>query len=287
MLRFETPTSRQPRNYLARGEQYRLFALIVGAGAVFLVIKYLLANQPAPPKPAPAVAHRSDAPDADNPPNPVNMQRLADVKDNSDFQNSEADAWFYLFSLLPEDKLSPRNEVTYTQLIDQPHVYRGKLVTVRGEVVRIEQLPAGENNQGIEHLYRVLLRPPGRALWPITAYCRELPEGWTTGKPLTNQVLVTGFFFKNLSYAWQDGMGLTPVIVARSFSVLEKTEPEVLADGNATPPLGILLLTAAAIAAAVVLFIVWRTTAMEKSQQLNDDSRQIGESLSRLAREGE
>jgi hypothetical protein len=287
MLRFQTPTNRQPRNYLARGEQYRLFALIVGVGAVFLVIKYLLGSQTAPPKPAPTIAARNQSADADQLKIAVDVQRLKAVKDNSDFQKSEADAWFYLFSLLPNDELSPRDEVTYTQLIDQPHVYRGQLVTVRGEVVRIDELPAGENDQGIDNLYRILIRPPGRALWPITAYCLELPETWTTGKPLSNQVLVTGFFFKNLSYAWQDGMGLTPVLVARSFSVLEQTEPEVLADGDSTPPLGILLLTAAGIAAAVVLFIIWRTAAPENSPQPKDDPRQIGESLQRLAREGE
>ena len=287
MLRFETPASRRPRNYLARREQYRLFALVVGAGAVFLVIKYLLGSQPAPSRQDRAVAQQGQPKVADPPQIDVDMQRLEAVKDNSDFQKAEADAWFYLFSLLPpNDQIAPQQELTYTQLIDQPHVYRGKLVTVRGEIVRIEEVPAGENDLGIENLYRVLLRPPGRALWPITAYCLELPDGWTTGEPLSNQVLVTGFFFKNLSYAWKDGMGLTPVIVSRSFSVLEKTEPEVLAEQDATPPLGILLLSALGIAAAIVLFIVWRTASPDTAPQPKADS-QIGESLQRLAREGE
>ena len=61
---------------------------------------------------------------------------LASVRDNTYFRPSESDAWFALFERLQkmdDQQLSDANlgELTYTQLLKQPHVYRGKIVTIK------------------------------------------------------------------------------------------------------------------------------------------------------------
>ena len=72
-----------------------------------------------------------------------------------------------------------------------------------------------ENSLGIDIYHRLVIQPQGGGHWPFVAYCLELPGGLPRGDELQESVSVTGFFFKNWSYAWQDGLGIAPVILAR------------------------------------------------------------------------
>jgi hypothetical protein len=64
--------------------------------------------------------------------------------------------------------------------------------------------------------YRVVIQPADGASWPIFVYCLELPPGLQAESDTGGSVKVTGLFFKNLSYRWSDGVGLAPVILAKS-----------------------------------------------------------------------
>ncbi|MEX2170863.1 MAG: hypothetical protein WD851_16215 [Pirellulales bacterium] len=291
MLRFQQPDRKRPRNYLARREQYRLFALIVGLGIVLLLMRQLSGtsesrtqNQEATsPSPSPAEAGGGPAVEQVV----VDRVRLAAVRDNSDFRKDERDAWFYLLSLVPSmDGNQFVESVTYAQFVAQPHVYRGKLVRIGGAVKRIEAVEPGKNDVGITTLYRVILQPKGRSLWPIMVYCRELPSGWKVGEPASNQVEATGYFFKNLSYSWQDGMGLAPVIVCQSFSVREAraTTPEV---DQTVASMGAIVASAVAIAAAVIVLVLWRTGAVERKVGHDLEAARVGDALHKLAWEGD
>jgi hypothetical protein len=290
MLRFEVPEHRRPRNYLARREQTRLFALIVGMGAVILLIYQLSggSDSPSPPAEGPVPQVVRSSPPVKSEELIVDRQRLASVKDNSHFRGEETDAWFYLFSLLDGTEYTVEGvpDVIYTQLVAQPHVYRGRLVRVRGEVERIEEVEPAKNDLGIEKLYRVILKPAGKSSWPITAYCLTLPAGWSVGEPPNNKVLVIGYFFKNLSYAWQNGMALTPVILCQSFSVREVAAPPTVA-ADRPMPVGKILGIALAIAIAFVALLVWRTTAWGAPVRHDDEASRVGDSLRQLSREGE
>jgi hypothetical protein len=211
---------------------------------------------------------------------------LADVRDNSDFRQAETDAWFYLFTLVrSSDGDRPAENVTYTQLIAQPHVYRGKLVRVEGAVKRIEAVTPAENDLGIATLYRVIVQPAGRSVWPVIVYCRELPSGWNVGEPGRNRVEATGYFFKNLSYNSQAGMGLAPVIVCQTLEVHEAQPVERTIEDEPASMWSIVA-TALAIAAGVVAFVLWRTSAT-RSVAGHEDSARVGDALGKLAREGE
>lgn len=298
MLRFQRPDRQRPRNYLARREQYRLFALIVGLGAVVVLIRQLPTTDTDPASAAPGSARESNSTTASaNPPaepgvvggpeDIVDRARLELVRDNSDFRTDEKDAWFYLFSLVQSSPGNqPAEEVTYTQLIAQPHVYRGKLVRVEGAVKRIEAIAPGENDLGITTLYRVILQPKGHSLWPILVYCRDLPPGWVVGEPQSNQVVATGYFFKNLSYTWRDGLGLAPVIVCQSFAVREArhTQPVVK---TAPVSIGTIVASALAIAGVVVVLVLWRTTTFEARANRAVEAAQVGDALQKLAQEGD
>lgn len=109
--------------------------------------------------------------------------------------------------------------VTYAQLLAQPDVYRGKIVTVQGRVLREESLDAPSNYVGITSYHRLVLRPSGGGVWPIIVYCLKLPDNFSHGDKFPVEVAVDGVFFKNWSYAWDEGLGLAPVILAKNISL--------------------------------------------------------------------
>jgi hypothetical protein len=150
----------------------------------------------------------------------VDAVDLSAIKDNTYFRLEENPAWFALWKNLSEDQSSTDKaaEVTYAQLLDQPDVYRGKLVTVSGTAMREELLDAPVNDIGIERYHRLIVQPEGGGNWPIIVYALELPQKFPRGDGIHADVSTTGYFFKNWSYAWRDGLGLAPVIMAKSVS---------------------------------------------------------------------
>jgi len=145
---------------------------------------------------------------------------LSLVKDNTYFRPQEHAPWFDLFAQLKamnaqQLKNESPPEMTYAQLLKQPALYRGRIVTVRGTALREEVVRPPENALGIQSYHRLWLQPAGGGQWPFVVYCLELPERFPRGKDIGASVSVTGFFFKNWSYAWKDGLGLAPVVLAR------------------------------------------------------------------------
>ncbi|MCH7750842.1 MAG: hypothetical protein IH898_01635 [Planctomycetes bacterium] len=144
---------------------------------------------------------------------------LSGVRDNTYFRPEERNAWFDLFARL--QAMDPSQlagatvgEVTYAQLLQQPDVYRGQVVTLRGMVLREEVQQPAENTLGIARYHRLWLRPQGGGQWPFVVYCLKLPADFPRGDQLRADVTVTGFFFKNWSYSYDEGLGLAPVVLA-------------------------------------------------------------------------
>ncbi len=222
MLRFDSKKSRSI-DRSARRLRWRLWALWIALGLVLLVMRNLQRPETAhrlgqlfpPPLSQTAQAVAIDAPlaiaaDID----------LSAIKDNARFLSKERPAWFALFAQL-QARTSQQlagaatAELTYAQLLGQPEVYRGRLVTVRGTVVREEVQQPAENDLGIETYHRLWLEPAGGGQWPLVVYVLDLPEQFPRGDKIRATILVRGFFFKNWSYPWQEGMGLAPVVLAR------------------------------------------------------------------------
>ncbi len=105
---------------------------------------------------------------------------LSGVRDNTYFRPEERNAWFDLFARL--QTMDPSQlaeatvgEVTYAQLLQQPDVYRGQIVTLRGKVLREEVQQPAENILGIASYHRLWLRPQGGGQWPFVVFCLKLP----------------------------------------------------------------------------------------------------------------
>ena len=171
---------------------------------------------------------------------------LSQVKDNTYFRPEESTAWFTILDSLSnrtsqQIRKASMGEVTYAQLMDQPNVYRGRVVTIRGKVLREEILNAPENDVGIASYHRLVIRPRGGGVWPMIVYCLELPDSFSRAEDLNVEVGVNGVFFKNWSYAWEEGLGLAPVILAKSIDlqsslIVENVPPESPTERPEQPP---------------------------------------------------
>ena len=182
------------------------------------------------------------------------------VKDNAIFSNAEREAWLRTLEAAKHSSSAELarhsvGDVTYAQLVDQPNVYRGRSVRVRGRVLEESRERPAENALGISEYHRLVLAPFGGGQWPIIVYCLELPAGFPRGRGLKEDLVVDGLFFKTWSYPYDGGMGLAPVLVT---STLQWTAPKVAAVLDEQPPtLTGLMIGGIAAGAAAALFVAW------------------------------
>ena len=189
---------------------------------------------------------------------------LSAVRDNTYFRPEENSAWFTVFDWLantPPSQMASNSvsDVSYAQFIAQPEVYRGQVVTVRGTVEREELLDAPMNDVGIKQYHRLIMRPQGGGVWPIVVYSLELPPKFPREGKTNGEVQVTGVFFKNWSYSWQGGLGLAPVVLAKTIdwqpaAMTKRPRAKVSLPGL------IVATTAAGFIAALVGWFAWRHT---------------------------
>jgi hypothetical protein len=219
----------------------------------------------------PAKLSKSEAPSTDR-------QDLRDaldqVQDNTYFRPAEHEAWFALLGRLQQMNSlqvaeNSWGELSYAQLLKQPDVYRGRIVTLSGTLRREEVEQAAANTMGVADYHRLVIQPRGGGHWPLIAYCLDLPAELPRGDDLNSPVTVHGYFFKNWSYAWQDGLGVAPVVLARNVD-WQPSAPRNPQFTISLPGLAAALLVAGGIAVAVVWLAIRNTrrpTNVADSQQ--------------------
>jgi hypothetical protein len=258
------PKRKPPRNYFSRREQVRLLVLVMLFGAVILLMKeasqvenwYWLTGEEAdtPQKPATAsppdydTSYQVTLPALDRetvritPPDAlqagenqryfpgVNSQALKHVKDNRTHQHpEEAAAWFNLWHTLENNEsrlidAASIGPVTFGQLFEQPEVFRGHLVTLRGRAHRSEWVAAAKNNSaGVTGYYRLILKLRNGPNRPVFLYVLSLPKSFPVGDHIDAEIETTGFFYKNWLYEASGVSWIGPVVLARDLRWLNPT----------------------------------------------------------------
>lgn len=197
-------------------------------------------------------------------PGTIRPEDLAAIQDDTPFRRAERDAWFGLLGFLKSatptqlqrGSLGP---VTFVQLFQQPQEYRGRIVSIRGTVRRAHRVSAPANKAGIAEYYQLWVQPSEHPSDPIVVYALELPKGFPTGMGVTEEVTITGIFFKRWSYKAQDSLRTAPVLLSRS---VDWTPSERLAGRQRTrsvPSPWLALGLGAAIAGVVIGYLYLRT----------------------------
>jgi len=224
----------------------------------------------------------------------VKAAYLASIRDDEPFRASEADAWFNLLDVLekarPADlKQASRRPVAFAQLFRQSAEYRGEVVTVRGRMVRAFRLYAPKNEYGFTQYYQTWIQPADNLANPMVIYVLHLPEGFPTGMHISEEVEITGFFFKRWAYRASDTIRSAPVVLAKEvrwYKASEAVAPR--------PPTRFDLLLAIGGGLALVFlagFYLYRRTQAGDSgtapfrvgKKAEESPAEVAESLKRLA----
>ncbi len=194
----------------------------------------------------------------------VQSAYLSKVRDDTRSRSAERDAQFHLFALLQrtdpaELRTASTGRATFIQLFQQPDAYRGELVTIRGTVVRAYPMTAPANEYGVQRYYEAWLCPADNLHNPIVARLLELPEGFPTGKKVSAEVEITGFFFKRWAYQAQDTLRSAPVVLARS--VEWKPVPTPVAANEIRPASILLAIVGSGVFALLIAWLAYRRTS--------------------------
>ncbi len=151
----------------------------------------------------------------------LSRQQLEQIQDDALFRRAEQEVWRQLLELLHQreaSELEKQSEglVSYGQLFRQSGAYRGRLITVRGQLRRAERIPMPANAWGQRYYYQTWLQPADHPSNPIQIYCLELPEGFPLGLQIQEEVEITGFYFKRVAYQARDGLRTAPTLVAKT-----------------------------------------------------------------------
>jgi hypothetical protein len=198
----------------------------------------------------------------------------AAVQDNAMFLDAEHEAWFLLWA--EAKRLSPAQldrqaiaEVSYAQLVNQPEVYRGQAVRVRGRILRESVKQAPENDIGMSEYHQLVLAPVGGGDWSVIVYCLELPPGFPRGGGLKEDVAITALFFKNWSSPDGEGMGLFPVLMARTFQWRPPASLPAVRKNDETDRARVALAAVAASFAAMAV-VVWVARQTRRQRTAGD-----------------
>ncbi len=147
---------------------------------------------------------------------------LATVEDNTlGIRRREAPAFFFLLDKarqIPVEQLAAAAEpgVQRLNLMSDPADYRGRPVTILGELRRLQEFPAGENDYGLKNLFEGWICTADSADRPFRVVCSRLAPELTSaaGAALPVPVQVTGYFFKREGYESPSGLQVAPTILA-------------------------------------------------------------------------
>jgi len=171
----------------------------------------------------------------------INPFLLSEIQDETlGLTDADRDAYFRILMLtqkLPDEELrllarefredrhaaSPKYRKqpkakfpTFVDLFQHPADYRGRPVTLHGYFRRLISYSAGENTQGFETIYEGWLYPDAGQGNPAVVIFTEKPDGLPIGGDITEEVSVTGYFFKMYGYQAQDAPRKAPLLLANS-----------------------------------------------------------------------
>lgn len=167
---------------------------------------------------------------------------ISRIDDHTVFRNSDNLAWFRMLETLrtaAADRVQASVLATpnILELSKQQDTFRGKLISMRGEVRKAYRVRAPSNQLDIPQYYVLVIRPSGGGTTPLIVYCLQPPNGFPSlpdkdidrsTADMNDVVQVTGYFFKSWAHAGPQGqMFSSPLMLANSFQWLphEKLAP--------------------------------------------------------------
>jgi len=149
---------------------------------------------------------------------------------------------------------------TFVDLFKNPERYRGKLVTLRGYLHRLETYKASKNDSGIETQHEAWLFTDKAQSNPAVIVCTSIPERLSSGPnqgELIENVTVTGYFFKLYGYTARDTHRIAPLLLAQKIEWQPNREAAMKLPAVVVYPLGCVMV-------GIVVWFMWRAWRTEQ-----------------------
>ena len=168
---------------------------------------------------------------------------FAKLEDDAVYRTAEEESLYRALRALDEAderdvRLASLGPVTFRQLSEQSNRYRGEIVTLSGEAVRIVPQKANVNPHGIEKYYEVWLKPAGGRV-PLVFLCLDMPPDYPLGQG-PQQVEASGYFYKRLGYPSEErdaeGRNVfrsSPLVLAKTLHWTPAAGPQQMAEDAA------------------------------------------------------
>lgn len=116
-------------------------------------------------------------------------------------------------------------EVPFAVLMLEPNRFRGELITIEGDLRRLNGIPTTRTDTTESDSYEAWIFTADSGLNPYRVVCTSLPTGLAFGDQLTPpiRVRVTGYFFKRYSYATTGNYHTAPLLLAKTLVPMKKS----------------------------------------------------------------
>ncbi len=111
-------------------------------------------------------------------------------------------------------KHKPSKFPVFWDMVNHPDVYRGRLVSLHGVMRKLTKFSPGEDSRGIQDVYEGWVYTDGSRSNPTVVIFLGKPDELTVGGDLTEEVRLTGYFFKMYRYESQEKFWKAPLVIA-------------------------------------------------------------------------
>lgn len=193
----------------------------------------------------------------------INPKWLANVDDKTvGIRRDEADAFYRILARaasIPAGELRAAAvpNVFFANVMNSPEEYRGRPITIVGELRRLIRIPVPREVAELDQLYEAWIITSDSGNNPYRVVCSEIPADLKPGESLEVLVKVTGYFFKKEGYQTQDlRLHVAPTLLAGRLSryVSPHTPPPV--EGVVPWMVGVISVVGLAMLATVIGFAV-------------------------------
>lgn len=155
----------------------------------------------------------------------INPKWLANVDDKTvGIRRDEADAFYRILARaasIPASELRAAAvpNVFFANVMNSPEEYRGRPMTIVGELRRLIRIPVPREIADLDQLYEAWIITSDSGNNPYRVVCSEIPADLKPEESLEVPVKVTGYFFKKEGYQTQDlRLHVAPTLLAGRLS---------------------------------------------------------------------
>jgi hypothetical protein len=191
----------------------------------------------------------------------VDPRLLSEVTDRTRLVPDQARVMHHLLAVLNKASLeeieaASEGNVTFLQLYRQPEEYRGRIVTIKGQIRRAFRVEFDDkyNEFGFDGYWKLWVFYEGDSRMPIVVYALDMPEGFKAREKMSDDIELTGFSFKVWPYYVQESgkWHTAPIVLTKYGHWTPEAEKPMLP----ITILGMVLAIAGAAAIGVVIAVV-------------------------------